>query len=140
MLKQPEEKHTKSQRYFNDTSPVGRTINGTDVFVDHHEYRGYFVGVPAGTFSAEEARLCLQTYRNTRPYNEMVDVRRVYISDLEKSGVRMQQGDLRTVDADGNPVVIKGRTKALIRKALDKNIIDLVARNPRFVLKTLKFM
>jgi hypothetical protein len=125
---------------FNDTGSLGRSINGRDVFVDHREYRGYFVGIPPGIFSANEARLCLQTYQNTRPYNEMVDVHRVYVSDLERSGVRTKQGDLTTVDANGNQVVIKGRTKALIREALNRGIIDLVALNPRHVLKTLKIM
>jgi len=51
---------------FADTGAVGRAIHGIDIFVDHHEYRGYFVGIQTGYFSAHDAKKSLEANKHTR--------------------------------------------------------------------------
>ena len=120
---------------FSDTGAFGKSIGDTDVFVDHNEYRCYFVGIPSGYFSRSDALSCLKANRHKHHFNEMSDVQRVYISDLESYGIHFVSGDLLVPDANGNLVTIAGRTKAVIRNALQKRILSLVLKFPRTVHK-----
>jgi ADP-ribose pyrophosphatase YjhB (NUDIX family) len=66
-------------------------------------------------------------------YLETDKMIRVYLDDLVMSGVSTTKGDLQTVDANGNAVLIEGRTKAVVREALAAGFIpQLQSQTPNF--------
>jgi ADP-ribose pyrophosphatase YjhB (NUDIX family) len=113
-----------------------RDILDGNFAVRHHQFVVYFVGLLGSIMSAQyydnllllSIRQTLQ--RNTHDYLETDQLVRVYIADLIADGVSTTTGDFHTRDARGNPILIEGRTKAIIREAIKAGFID---RTPAYV-------
>lgn len=91
-----------------------------------HKYVGFFVGIN-GPFFSKYFYSNLNMIKNQgcpHQWKETSGITRVYISDLTKAGIKTQRGDLAVNDANGNPIVILGRTKALIREALKSGVFQ----------------
>jgi len=139
------ESYEESATYLNfeNTGVIGKKVSGIDVMSDQQDtrpghgtfYRAYFVAIPSGQFLRSEATASLTAYVGQSPYNEMTDVTRVYLSDLEPE--LGKAGDVTVVDTHGTTITISALTKALIRNAgrASGAIIQAVLANPKKVTK-----
>lgn len=114
---------------FANTNVLGRKIKGKRTFIDKPEYRAYCVGIPSGIFNHEDAKLKLEKNKEKRFFNEMSDIKRVYVSDLENLSGKS------VIDSNGESISIRSRTLLLIKQALKKDLISLVLQKPLEVKK-----
>lgn len=108
------------------------TLAARPLHVNVRQYRVYVVCIPTGYFLNRNALAFLNEQHQER---ELDGYTRVYLSDLFRSGVLHKPGDLETVDAMGNRITIKGRTKAAFREAYHKGIVRDSLYHPKKVVK-----
>ena len=109
-----------------------KTLTKRGSYVNVRQYRVYVVSIPTGNFINRNANAFLKAQHQDR---ELDGYTRVYLSDLLRSGVLDKPGDLQTIDAMGNQIIIKGRTKAAFREAYHHDVIRDSLHYPKKVVK-----
>jgi hypothetical protein len=97
-----------------------------DRYIDLKSYRCYFIKIASNTIKTEDFNKNLKNIQNSKlppSYKETNDMARFYISDLLRTNIMNQKGDLPTIDAKESITIITGRAKALIREAIRSGII-----------------
>lgn len=123
---------------FKNTKVFGEDINNQQTFVEHWDYRCYFVAVKTGkifsnTFNQNRLKLLQNgAQHHWLETNQMV---RFNLQDLLNAGVMTKGGDLPCIDARGNPQIVQGRSKACIREAYKAGLIQLLTSTPSAIRK-----
>lgn len=108
-----------------------KTIMNGSFAVRHRNFVVYFVGLQSPIMSKyyDDNVKTLKNNGAPHDYLETDKMVRVYISDLEQAGVRTVAGNILCNDANGNQIKIEGRTKAVIREALNAGFIPSLPIN-----------
>ena len=138
------ETYEETNTYLLPTFNIGEQINGRNIFVNHQNYRGYFVGLPPGSFNHKLAEEHLTDEPLQGEIKETNGVIYVQLTDFINALSLNRGGDLRGVtgfksNGKREKITILGKTKALIREAYSRGIITLVAHNPKSIIETTVF-
>jgi NUDIX domain len=96
----------------------------------HQNYIAYFVRITAkGGIQSKYYSSNLSSLKNGKnvPHHwlETDKMTRVYVKDLINNNIITAKGDFKVNDANGNSIVIEGKTKAVLREGLNNNIITM---------------
>lgn len=138
-----EETKEESSNYihFANSGVFDNKVDHKDVFIRSGEFRCYFVAVAKHRlYSAiyDQNVQKLQNRRNSfpsghprrppHPYVETDKMKRFYLSDLINQGI-MTSNNVQFRDAQGELHTLYGRTRGVIKKGLQQQIIDNVTKN-----------
>jgi len=131
-------KNTASRELMEESGNFFRISQNTfdnNCAVRHGQYVGFFLQVSSkkGISSKHYYDNINRNNINNNAYNnihnmhswrETDGITRVYITDLINGNINNIRGNMKINDANGNQITISGRTKALIRNALQSNLIN----------------
>jgi len=95
----------------------------------HQNYIAYFVRITAkGGIQSKYYSSNLSALKKGNAAHHWVEtdkMTRVYVKDLINNNISSVKGDFKVNDANGNPITIEGKTKAVLREGLNNNIINM---------------
>lgn len=102
-----------------------------DIAVRHKTYIGYIVYITGPNINPIEnkyyyhnSNLINSNSKSQKDYKETDGITRVYVDQLIKDGIINNNGDMNSIDVNGNKIKIFGRTVSVIRDALKTNLIN----------------